>query len=1188
MKRRVLYFSTMILLFACALGVGVLADATSERYHVGYAIKDINPYIYSENLGMGVKDLGDLALNADWTVEVSVQHPSTGKTTLERMIRVPLSGYANSAERPSGGIMDDNGDGFTGIGDGLHITCTTVTDSEGTTLVYFGLDAISGYSNLLTDVANGISAALDGAVTKDHVFVNGSHTHEGADFGTAKKTINENSSAGDILWRAYYDYTVQRMVDAAVECYNGRTEAVMTKGSIDASESSGYQLNFVRQYKVEEYVGYGNGNYSMFPQSTYIFGSNFGARTTASQTATLKKTVVHVSQADDTMHILQFTPVNGDFPIVFVNWRAHATMMSSYAGGGTGAIISSDYIGSFRYEMEKAGYRMMFLQGAAGNVVATSTLGTPWQKDMPNSEANHVIYYGGTMLTNVALDCLKNTMTEELTPGPIRSVCAKLDLEMQVDPPGLVAAATYYQNAGLTSSNYKYIWPESEGGDGKTYILNSKHHARNVVSRSKANPNTFADMTVNAFVLGKAVAFVTAPTEMFDRYSADATLKDTTDNDWDDLFVEGAFGTPFVMAYTNGHNGYTANQLSYSYNQGSVKYGVGSYEANSSRNAAGEGEKIIDEYERLLAVVAEGYVERRCPSCNKSVVWTPLLRGTMSSGYTLATGHYYLYEDVPMPASRNSCSLSSGTVCLDLNGKVLQTNSRAFSLTGTATLSIMDLASGGVIESYDSNNSVGGGVISTSGKVTVNLYSGTLRMVTGENAYVSKGGIIAVNGTTFNMYGGVLDASRCALVKDFGNHVSGNTDGCAAAIALYPNSTLNISGGRVIAGKAEPEEGRADCIFVQSSSSKFTLSGDAQIDEIYFDTTCSKYFKIDSSFTGSATLRFNPNVSLYDNLDIGELIGESYPTDGKLTCFNTGCTVSFDKHNLVLLTEVAADDDNSYKSLQDAFDLAKGKLISLRKDVTSDVTVTEDAYLDLNGFNITGNINVSSGKTLYCKDSATDDYTVSNGKYGKLLSVDGSVAGIPEESELAEDGYIKVTDTSGISFHRVNLQITEMTLRPAEAGVYYKSTFACDQIAAKLVGKFGIAMSIKSEPSLDNLERDCVLSDLEGFKSGGVNTKLVGTLLTGVLKTDNSADVNQANANLPVWGRAYIQLLDGSYMFGKSANRSFRNQVELIDAALNDLDAAQQSALVDMCVTYKNVMDFWDIPEILALVQNEN
>ena len=88
-------------------------------------------------------------------------------------------------------------------------------------------------------------------------------------------------------------------------------------------------------------------------------------------------------------------------------------------------------------------------------------------------------------------------------------------------------------------------------------------------------------------------------------------------------------------------------------------------------------------------------------------------------------------------------------------------------------------------------------------------------------------------------------------------------------------------------------------------------------------------------------------------------------------------------------------------------------VITLQED-TADLTVTEDTYLDLNGYDIT-NVVVTGG-TLYCSDSKTDDYAVADGDYGKITgTIEGNV--------VADQGYLQIAEADGISFHCVNLEI---------------------------------------------------------------------------------------------------------------------------------------------------------------------
>lgn len=1234
MKKRLLAILTILVLLVIGVAQGGNpADAMTQRYQVGYTICDVNPYIYSDNIGIGVKGLGELVNTQDWVHDVQIANPATGEITTEKMIGVPLSGYANSAERPSGGIYDDNGDGYTGLGDGLHITCTTVTDEKGVTLIYFTVDAISGYANLANAAAKGAVEKLGSTVQTETVFLNGSHTHEGPDYGTlgselsseksaAKKAAQaEAEAAGKTfdsaafeaefigsakarLWDAYYNYVVDTMVNAAVECYNNRTEAIMTKGTIDASESSGYQLNFIRNYTAEEYKFryslLGKNYYESTPNKVFQFGSNYGKSASAVENKTLKRVVRHVSEADDAMHILQFTPTNGDQPIVLVNWRSHATMMSGTTGGGTGALIASDYIGSFRYEMQKAGYRIAFLQGAAGNTISSSSLGTPWSEQRPVSQyPDYAIYYGGQMLTGVALDCLENCMTDELNAGPIHSMRWTLDLEMQTDSEGLIAAAKSYQENNITKNPYKYTHT-----DGKLYIINSKHHARNVVNRSTAKLDTYGDMTVNAFMLGDSVAFVTAPTEICDRYSLTATLEDTTDNDWDDLINADSYGTPFVMGYTNGHNGYTPNKLSYSFNEGSTEYGVGSYEANTSRTGAGEGEKIIQYYREMLDILNDGYRTAYCEHCKETVEWKPLYKQAMRDCYTLGSGHYYVYEDTANPGRDNYLRIQ-GNTCLDMNGKTVNFFGRTFNINGNtsdydgkATLNLMDSVGTGSFNSHDSSNGVGGGCVATSNGAVINMYGGTLRMITGnEKVYVTKGGVVQLNGSTMYMYGGTIDASQCTLAKDNGNHVSGDTDGCGAAVAVYASAKLYAYGGRIIAGHAEPEAGRGDCVLVQGTDANVTLGGDAWIDELYFESKPARTLVISGNFTGKVSLKYRPTITLSNNLDVGNLINGGAFSLENVTCAAAGFWPVAQGTDIKLTTGVATvtngETTTLYPTLQSAMDAADGKLITLQNNISEAISVNEDAYLDLNGYSITRDVTVAKGKTLYCKDSATDDYTVADRRYGKLYGFAGSVKGIPVECDLAEDGYLMITEEDGRStFHRVNLEIYAMTLRPevngaVEPGVYYKSYFAGDEMVQENTATFGIALSVTQMPNAENMETHCKYSWFENFVAGADGNKnaATGTLLKGIMKNRNSNKTNAANAEIPVYGRAYIKDKDGNYIFGAGVCRSLREQIELIDRNWAEL-GENQNAVATLCKTYGEVAKFWDIPNIRKAIRD--
>ena len=243
-------------------------------------------------------------------------------------------------------------------------------------------------------------------------------------------------------------------------------------------------------------------------------------------------------------------------------------------------------------------------------------------------------------------------------------------------------------------------------------------------------------------------------------------------------------------------------------------------------------------------------------------------------------------------------------------------------------------------------------------------------------------------------------------------------------------------------------------------------------------------------------------------------------------------------------------------------------VITLQED-TADLTVTEDTYLDLNGYDIT-NVVVTGG-TLYCSDSKTDDYAVADGDYGKITgTIEGNV--------VADQGYLQIAEADGISFHCVNLEIYAMTLRPDAAGVYYTSNFAGDEMVAAQVETYGVALSVRGEPAEGFA--NCGYSQFTGFQAGLDANKASTTLLKNIMNESNTDRTNTNNANTKIYGRAYIQTAEGT-VFGESVCWTLKELVEAIDKVWKDgLEESQKTALVELYNSYTATMGTWELPNM--------
>jgi len=280
------------------------------------------------------------------------------------------------------------------------------------------------------------------------------------------------------------------------------------------------------------------------------------------------------------------------------------------------------------------------------------------------------------------------------------------------------------------------------------------------------------------------------------------------------------------------------------------------------------------------------------------------------------------------------------------------------------------------------------------------------------------------------------------------------------------------------------------------------------------------------------------------------------PDDGQFLCHCGTATKGVAQMNGKYYISLAA-------ALTEATEGGKLQLLeNIRETVLVPVTVT----LDLNGNSIDGRVAAASGATLYVSDSQTDDYTVTDGNgYGKIRSVAGNA--------VPSDGYVLLTETDGISFHKVDVGMQQVSLRPGEAGIYYTGSFRYDEAVAAQVAASGVTLSTENtDPVADG-------SDATSLYTQTQNSVLV----RGILSKANTPEENRRNANTVIFARAYIRLTDGSFLYSATSATYLQRLVETIDAqAWNSLTDSQKTALQQMYETYRETVDLWNTPNLKA------
>ena len=179
-------------------------------------------------------------------------------------------------------------------------------------------------------------------------------------------------------------------------------------------------------------------------------------------------------------------------------------------------------------------------------------------------------------------------------------------------------------------------------------------------------------------------------------------------------------------------------------------------------------------------------------------------------------------------------------------------------------------------------------------------------------------------------------------------------------------------------------------------------------------------------------------------------------------------------------------------------------VLVLNRDVDYALTIDPHFALNLNGYDITGNLSVDGTLTVY--DSATDDYTVADGIYGEIT---GTVNG----TLVAKEGYIAVAG----GFHKFGGQyISSVSLRPQNAGIYYSATVLADEVLVAEL-ETGVAVSLVDMPGAD------FETDEDTLYAAGTNSVLVQNILKG-----DTEDADRAITD--IYAASFVKLPDGTVL----------------------------------------------------------
>lgn len=497
-------------------------------------------------------------------------------------------------------------------------------------------------------------------------------------------------------------------------------------------------------------------------------------------------------------------------------------------------------------------------------------------------------------------------------------------------------------------------------------------------------------------------------------------------------------------------------------------------------------------------------------------------------------------DSVADPLVENGQAKYGGNICLGGT-----TEKPAYSMYDGVTVTGGTTTSGGE-----------GGNIWIGANYTLNMYGGTITDG-GHATNTSQGGNMFLYGK-FNMYGGTVSGGTA---KSQGGNISGWSSytinmaksDLSTTVPTISGGTAPNNGGNVILRGTAPVMNMSFGVITGGSSGLYVqkgtlnLSGTAQI------TGNTNYnILLASGYTFSA-----------ENLEPGAAFGVSMAdTTGKFTASipdsyfapdDDALLVVKKDDGLYLAAAVAKAGETRYASVQEA---AANDYVILLADVTEDVELTKDLYLDLGGKVLTGNI--TGEGTLYGMDSATDDYTASTGRITGTVSCN-----VEHQFKTDVTGavrrYMAIADDTGYTFHRFYLGITHMNLKPDTDGVGYKATIAGDDAVLAQIESYGYKLWITEEK--------VAVASKDSAPTENMTT------ITARVQNFDVANFGET----PVSGSIFIELQDGTVIESSAASFTLRSMLEAISASAESYSETQLRAVKDMVSRFADAMANWSI-----------
>ena len=529
--------------------------------------------------------------------------------------------------------------------------------------------------------------------------------------------------------------------------------------------------------------------------------------------------------------------------------------------------------------------------------------------------------------------------------------------------------------------------------------------------------------------------------------------------------------------------------------------------------------------------------------------------------------------EIPATGCGSILYVGSASATFNLHGGTLYggTITTPTATSGTVyTKGTFSMTGGRILNGY---SAVGGNVyVSSTGKFFLKggQIAGGRATGYGGNVHVLSGGSFTMTGG--KIYGGIGDT-------DGNDDYNGDN--------VYVAGTMSMGGGTIEVSYDESrittENDKLGNGILGWAKATVGLGGDATVlnpeksGNIYVGSTGS--LQVSKTFTGKASVAVNAYYHLSDPVLGGIMTGNDVcdgPFSGELYLEgNYGMPrICGTQEGKLLVGGIATVNDMQGQVIawcgtpEDVIcNYAENTYIKMYVSGSFLLPYDVPYRIDLNGKTLA----VSGTGSVTFFDSSNDTFQT----YGSV-TLDGPTLANATLTQVCGKDYVALQEGDAWSFHRLEMGITNISLRPSVAGFYYTGKWQMDQTLAANIYQFGVAVSTAGAPTQELMAHNQLL--WTQFRAADLQngTPITGAMIENIFKEGEK--YNDVRGRTSVFGATYLALTDGTVLISDNfVNYSLYDLMKLLDESAY---AQNEEALNGFYQQWKSVLAGWNLQNI--------